>query len=193
MMRSLMIIFTCLAAVSAHDLCDQDDVERLSREISAVKAEVLMRKTCPKDFAYNAELDSSYNFVTSLRLTWLNALLYCNRMGANLVAIDSQKEYDFIKAEIERTDLGWPRGAGHDSFYTGGTMLNGSPSLKLNAWQWAGGATFKSKPMSYAPWHSTQGILTDTKDSLCHVLWAPGAYSWHDHPCHFKHHFICEI
>ncbi|CAH1789782.1 unnamed protein product [Owenia fusiformis] len=139
-------------------------------------------QSCPPNFTYNKDLGSCYNFVTRRQLTWFNCLTVCIAMGANLVAIETQEEFDFIHSEIKRKGMKSP-GESADSFFTGGTSINGH-------WEWIGGASFATQPMSFAPWRGVQGT---SGSQLCHVLWAPDFYRWHDHPCSFEQNFICEI
>ncbi|CAH1789692.1 unnamed protein product [Owenia fusiformis] len=76
---------------------------------------------CPEFFTYNGEMSSCYMFVT-IKKAWSEALSHCATINANLVAIESEKEDDFIRAEIRRKGMRWP-GFNDDSFYTGGMKV----------------------------------------------------------------------
>ncbi|CAH1784433.1 unnamed protein product [Owenia fusiformis] len=117
---------------------------------------------CPLGFIFNEQLGSCYNFVISEKTTWYNALTFCNSMGANLAAIESQAEYDFLRNEIKGRGIVGDGAETGNSFFIGGNFLNGM-------WQWAGGPSWKTKVMLSAPWASSQPNAVNV--DKCTVLW----------------------
>ncbi|CAH1794467.1 unnamed protein product [Owenia fusiformis] len=153
-------------------------------ELAQCKGQQGPIKECPLGFTKNEKFGSCYNFVTRQKMIWIHALAFCTALGANLAAIETQEELTFIQEEIVRRGVASP-GSNADSFYTGGTSING-------AWEWIGGPSWPTKPMEFAPWVNGQGA---TGDQLCHTLWAPWGYLWGDIHCTSTYvtNFICEI
>ncbi|CAH1797687.1 unnamed protein product [Owenia fusiformis] len=138
---------------------------------------------CPLGFIYNPNLGSCYNFVISEKITWYDALSVCGAMDANLAATETQEELDFIRNEIKGriTAVGGETG---NSFHLGGVFLNGG-------WQWIGGPSWRTKPMSFAPWRPNQPNFLDVQK--CVALSASDDYLFHNWECRHKFHYICEI
>ncbi|CAH1778789.1 unnamed protein product [Owenia fusiformis] len=143
---------------------------------------------CPMGFTFNENLESCYNFVISEKTTWYNALTFCNSMDANLVAIDSEEEYNFLRSEIQGRGIIGDGATTGNSFFIGGNFLNGG-------WQWAGGPSWKTKPILYAPWSTTWSSPepNDVNAERCTVLYGGEQFKLHNWNCGFEFHYICEI
>ncbi|CAH1795010.1 unnamed protein product [Owenia fusiformis] len=183
---TMVMLLECSIEVLAN--CRRDlnrcrtNLANMKRQLDQCKKQDVPKKSCPKSFTYNAQFGSCYNFVIEEPTNWYNALSFCMAMGANLVDIETQAELNFIYSEIKQKGLNWP-GSNEESFFTGGTRINGE-------WQWIGGESFDTKLMSFAPWVHGQGAKVN---QLCHILWAPDSYKWHDRECTLNHRYICEI
>ncbi|CAH1800736.1 unnamed protein product [Owenia fusiformis] len=163
--------------------CD-NSLTDVKAQLAQCKKQQGPKKECPLGFSLNQTFGSCYNFVTQEKMNWINALSFCNAQGANLVAIETQEELTFIREEIKSRGFASP-GESSDSFYTGGTRINGE-------WQWIGGPSWPTKPMEFAPWYINEG---SDEDEFCHILWSPFDHLWSDYWCFRDNifNFICEI
>ncbi|CAH1797816.1 unnamed protein product [Owenia fusiformis] len=160
---SLIVIVVCVKDVKG-DPCKQGSV-------------------CPLNFFYNPNLESCYNFVISEKITWYDALTVCAQMDANLAAIETQEELDFLRREIKGREIVGSASNGN-SFHLGGNILNGH-------WQWMGGPSWKTKPISFASWASGQPNALGSQK--CTLLYGGDDFKFHNWECHLKFHYICEI
>ncbi|CAH1797765.1 unnamed protein product [Owenia fusiformis] len=143
------------------------------------------RSVCPLNFIYNPDLGSCYNFVTSDKITWYDALSVCSMMDANLAAIETQAELDYLRREIKgRGFVGNSHPVDGDTFFVGGILFNGG-------WQWIGGPSWKTKPISFAPWRPNQPNALNVQK--CVILYGGDDFLFHNWNCDYKLYYICEM
>ncbi|XP_013404168.1 C-type lectin domain family 4 member D-like isoform X1 [Lingula anatina] len=125
---------------------------------------------------------SCYKFVREEK-TWQQAQNDCRTMGANLVSIKSWEEQKFILDHIAAHKDLFPSAHG---FHAGAT-----DAAMEGIWQWVSDGSLVQGYLGwdfFNPGHQNGGTGQN-----CLLLYAPRKYLWHDAPCSYKAHSICEI
>ncbi|TKS88519.1 Lactose-binding lectin l-2 [Collichthys lucidus] len=132
----------------------------------------LQRGNCPMFwFSFNGRC---YKYV-STRLTWADAELYCVSQKANLVAIHSVEEHNFIKDLIMNFD--------HNQGYT---WIGLSDTQKEGGWMWSDGSA-----VDFVLWDEAQPDNSNGLEDCVHNNHGKDL-KWNDYPCSEKFTFVCE-
>ncbi|XP_013404171.1 C-type lectin domain family 4 member D-like isoform X4 [Lingula anatina] len=125
---------------------------------------------------------SCYKFVREEK-TWQQAQHDCRTMGANLVSIKSWEVQKFIQDHTAANKDLFPNDLG---FHGGAT-----DTAMEGIWQWVSDG---SLVQGYLGWDFFHGRHQDGgRGENCLLLYAGRKYLWHDEPCSYKTHSICEI
>ncbi|XP_022787910.1 macrophage mannose receptor 1-like [Stylophora pistillata] len=123
------------------------------------------RATCPNNWVY---LQGSCYMFSSTRLNWHSAKAACQRLGSNLVSIDSQAEYQALVPKTVRT-----------TYWIG---LHRDPQQK-SRWMWVDGSR-----ATFTAWRAGEpnNWLGTAED--CAEMYV----TWNDLACRYPGYYICE-
>ncbi|KAG8005158.1 Lactose-binding lectin l-2 [Nibea albiflora] len=131
----------------------------------------LQRGSCPMFwYSFNGRC---YKYVAT-RLTWADAELHCVSQRANLVAIHSLEEHNFIKDLIMNFD--------HTQEYT---WIGLSDTQKEGGWMWSDGSA-----VDFFRWDRNQPDNAGGLDNCVHNNHG-AAMKWNDHRCSVTYPSVC--
>ncbi|KAG9339906.1 hypothetical protein JZ751_022219 [Albula glossodonta] len=120
---------------------------------------------------------SQENFVLiDEKLTWEDALNYCNDHHSGLLRIESKEDQEAVEEELRCKCVTWP------------VWLGLRQSRLFGFWIWANGMLVQ--------WSNWEGGR-QPQQPLSHACGAmvttgEGEHKWRDQNCLYKHHFLCE-
>ncbi|XP_051245840.1 lactose-binding lectin l-2-like [Dicentrarchus labrax] len=156
-----MLLFLCLFVVTLGAVSPSD--------VHPVK---LQRGNCPMFWwSFNGRC---YKYVAS-RLTWADAELHCVSQGANLVAIHSVEEHNFVNSLINNFDPA-----------RGYTWIGISDTAKEGGWTWSDGSA-----VDFVLWDAGQPDNAGGHENCGHTNYGP-KLKWNDYPCSKLFTFVCE-
>ncbi|XP_069107954.1 asialoglycoprotein receptor 2-like isoform X2 [Argopecten irradians] len=128
---------------------------------------------CPDEWV---QYQGSCYFFVNNYTTWHGSSKYCQSQNAELVAVESQDENDFLLRYIHRF-----RCAFNSWFWIDGTDM-----VMENVWQWAS----TLEPISYFNWapNESNGLVNEDCISI-----AQDTGGWIDLSCNDRKMFVCEI
>ncbi|CAK6949578.1 lactose-binding lectin l-2-like [Scomber scombrus] len=131
----------------------------------------LQRGNCPPFwFTFN---NRCYKYV-STHMTWADAELYCVSEKANLVAIQSQEEHDFVKSLIKNFDHA-----------EGRTWIGLSDTQKEGGWMWSDGGT-----VDFVFWDAQQPNNEGGNENCVHNNHGEDR-KWNDIECSLTYPSVC--
>ncbi|XP_062292424.1 lactose-binding lectin l-2-like [Scomber scombrus] len=140
------------------------------QEIKLQHVLAILRGNCPPFwYSFNGRC---YKYI-STHMTWADAELYCVSEKANLVAIHSQEENNFIQSLIRNFDPA-----------QGNTWIGLSDIHKEGRWMWSDGSA-----VNFVFWNKGEPSNHGGKEHCTHNFGS--ASKWNDAPCSHKYSFVC--
>ncbi|XP_072543838.1 lactose-binding lectin l-2-like [Salminus brasiliensis] len=106
-------------------------------------------------------------------MSWVSAETHCLSLGANLVSIHNDNEYQLVKALIRVND-----------HMENPTWIGLSDCQQEKTWIWSDGTK-----LNYTKWNSDEPNFTE-KECCVHMNWRDEK-NWNDIPCTLKYPFVC--
>ncbi|KAI5627213.1 ladderlectin [Silurus asotus] len=98
---------------------------------------------------------------------------YCLNLGANLVSIHSEAQYQHVKSVIRAKDPN-----------EGATWIGLSCCAKIRHWLWSDGTK-----VTYTKWNPTEPNYMP-RECCAHMNWSL-MKNWNDIPCDLQYPFVC--
>ncbi|XP_062849686.1 lactose-binding lectin l-2-like [Trichomycterus rosablanca] len=114
----------------------------------------------------------SFKYVAE-SMNWASAERHCVNLGANLISIHSEDEYQLVKALIRAHDPS-----------ENPTWIGLSDCQELYQWVWSDGTKF-----NYTKWNPNEPNALN-KECCVHMNFAKQK-NWNDIPCEIKYPFVC--
>ncbi|CAH1797160.1 unnamed protein product, partial [Owenia fusiformis] len=149
---------------------DEGHKEEVAMEVNTEK--------CPNGYITVANWESCYAFGL-FNASWNEAKQYCGAMGANLVAMETTREFYLLsflirnKAELDDMKGWWTAG-----------QFDGQD----RQWMWS--TNHNNKPFAFFKWGA--GEPQAEKVQQCMLLYGSDDMLWHDTPCTERLNFVCE-
>ncbi|CAH1775085.1 unnamed protein product [Owenia fusiformis] len=145
--------------------------------------------SCPDGFVWNVRLNTCHKFIYKIKVSWFDALTYCQSLGANLIAIENENEQTYVIEQIQAAKTSGKHTNERSDFWTGGNDL-------CDDWKWSGGPSWIPKPLNnFTKWDVLFGSRPqpEVNEEKCMFIHGTRDYKWHDGGCQESRFFICEI
>ncbi|XP_048732398.1 perlucin-like [Ostrea edulis] len=136
-------------------------------------------QNCPNGFMKHGE--ACYLF-SILRVSWIQAMKFCEIYGGELAVIGSEEEQLWIESYLKSTWTTYNQ--------TDGVWLGGADLLVENEWEWVA----QQQPFTYSRWapgepshYQRVGAAENCLDLLPHKQ-----FMWNDESCAWKMNFLCK-
>ncbi|KAL6491077.1 hypothetical protein MHYP_G00014220 [Metynnis hypsauchen] len=178
-MVRVILIFVLFVAASASDLgikpvSGADFKALVQGQVSSPQNKASKKHSCIPNCPYGwVRFDGRCFNYFGTAVDWASAEAYCLNLGANLVSIHSENEYQMVKALVRVYD---PK--------ENPTWLGLSNCQKKNSWVWSDGTRFV-----YSRWNKNEP--NHSKGECCaHMNWSTEK-NWNDFSCNEKNPFVC--